>query len=324
MKKTEALNELKRIMRAKHYSLATLDCYSHWVGRFFGWLSAHPHVGIEPRERMEGFLSDLARTNCAAATQNQAFNAILFFYRRVMGTEVGEVNALRARRPQFVRHAPTRDQVRALLAAVEDTPTYPYRLILSLLYGCGLRVSEPLNLRLRDIDLGRSRLVIRQGKGGKDRMVGIPATLGEAIRRQIEVATVAHGRALAAGVPVKLPNRLSEKYRRAGQQLAWFWLFPAAGSCVDPADETGQRRVWWHCLPAGVQKAMRAASERAGLPGVLSPHHLRHAWATHAADAGASVRDIQAILGHRSLETTMQYVHPEVERVVSPLDTLAA
>lgn len=325
MKKTEAIKTLRANLKARHYALSTIENYAHWVGRFFDHLAQQPATAsIEPRDRMERFLSDLARTGCAASTQNQAFSAVLYFYQSVLKVEVSGVNALRARRPVFVRHAPTRQQVAALLAAVQDTPVYPYRLILSLLYGCGLRVSEPLGLRLRDVDLERLRLVIRQAKGGKDRVVGIPDSLVDPIRRQVAAATAIHARAVASQVPVKLPNRLAQKYRSAGFQLTWFWLFPAANACADPADESGRTRVWWHCLDAGVQKAMRAASRRAGLPGVLSPHHLRHAWATHAADAGASVRDIQAILGHKSLETTMQYVHPQIERVVSPLDTLPA
>jgi site-specific recombinase XerD len=322
MTKTHAIAETLRILRTRHYALSTTQNYTHWVGRFFAFLSRRRDLERTPRVRMEAFLSDLARGDCAAATQNQAFNALLFFYREVLGEDPGEVNALRARRPKFVRHAPARDEVRALLANVQDTPTYPYRLILSLIYGCGLRVSEPLNLRLRDLDFSTGRMVIRQAKGSKDRMVQMPPSLIEPLRRQKEASMATHARAVAMGIPAKLPHRLSAKYRKGGLQAAWWWLFPAQQPCIDPSDEAGQRRVWWHCLDSGVQKAMREAATRAGLPGALSPHHLRHAWATHAADAGASPRDIQAILGHKSLETTMQYVHPEIERVVSPLECL--
>lgn len=309
-------------MRARHYAYATLQGYSHWTKRFFDWLRKNRSVGLSPRDRMEGFLTDLAKTDCAAATQNQAFNAILFFYREVLKTDPGKVAALRARRPKFTRHAPTRDQVKALLDAAQDTPVYPYRLIFELIYGCGLRVSEPLNIRIRDIDFSTGRIVIRQAKGAKDRVVGIPPSLMERLRHQVEVSKAVHQRAVVAEIPVKLPNRLGQKYRSAGAQFAWWWLFPAPRPCLDPMDATKTRKVWWHCLDSGVQKAMRAASIKAGLPGVLTPHHLRHAWATHSANAGASVRDIQAILGHKSLETTMQYIHPEIERVISPLENL--
>lgn len=322
MTKDQALNDLKALMHARHYALSTVQNYLHWTGRFFDWLRRHRSAPLDPRARMEGFLTDLAKSDCAASTQNQAFNAILFFYREIVKHEPGNINALRARRPKFARHAPSRDQVRALLDAVRDTPVYPYRLILKLIYGCGLRVSEPLGIRIRDIDLSTGRLLIRQAKGAKDRVVQIPPSLVPAIRDQIEASKAVHARAVAEGIPAKLPHRLALKYRAAGLQFAWWWLFPAQHPCDDPADLARCTRVWWHCLDTGVQKAMREACARAGLPGALSPHHLRHAWATHAADAGASVRDIQAVLGHKSLETTMVYVHPEIERVVSPIESL--
>lgn len=322
MKKADALNEMKRVMRMRHYALSTIEGYLGWVGRFFDYLAPRRDIDPAPAARMEAFLGHLALQRVSASTQNQAFNALLFFYRHVIGTDPGKVDALRARRPKFARHAPPKAHVKALLDHVRDTPGYPYGLILSLIYGCGLRVSEPLAIRLRDLDLDKGRIVIRQAKGFKDRVVPIPPSLIEPIRSQIEVAKQVFARARAAEIPTKLPHRLAAKNPRAGRSLAWFWLFPAAFDCADPDDDTGKTRVWWHGLPSAVQKAMREATDRAGLPGAITPHHLRHAWATHSIDAGANVRDVQEILGHRSLETTMQYVHPEIERVASPLETL--
>lgn len=322
MTKTEAITELQRILRMRHYALSTRESYTHWLARFMDYLRLHRSLPLAPAARMEAFLSDLAKSRCSASTQNQAFNALLFFYRNVLKTDPGQVDALRARRPKFARNAPTRDQVRAMLGEVRNTSVYPFHLIVSLLYGCGLRVSEPLNLRVRDIDFAKSRILIRQAKGAKDRVVSIPPSLVAPLRRQIEAARLVFDRAIAEGIPAKLPNRYASKNPSAGRQFAWFWIFPAANPCLDPDDESSTTRVWWHCLDTGVQKAMREACHRAGLPGVLTPHHLRHAWATHSVDAGASVRDIQAILGHKSLETTMQYVHPEIERVTSPLESL--
>lgn len=322
MTKNQALTELRRVLTMRHYALSTRENYAHWTGRFLDYLRRHRSLPLAPAARMEAFLSDLARSRVSAATQSQAFNAILFFYRHVLGTDPGRVDALRARRPKFARHAPSRDQVRAMLNEMRNSFVYPYALIARLLYGCGLRVSEPLGLRVRDVDFGKNRLVIRQAKGGKDRVVTIPPSLVEPLRRQIIVAKAVYDRAMAAGVPVQLPNRYGSKNPAAGRQFAWFWVFPAANPCADPHDETGEALVWWRCLDTGVQKAMREACARAGLPGVLTPHHLRHAWATHAIDAGASIRDVQEILGHKSLETTMQYVHSQIERVLSPLETL--
>lgn len=322
MTKDHALTELQRLMHSRHYALSTVQSYMHWTGRFFDWIRTRRSLPLDPRARMEGFLSDLAFSQVSASTQNQAFNAILFFYREVIKQEPGEVNALRARRPKFVRHAPSRDQVRALLDEVRDTPVYPYRLILRLIYGCGLRVSEPLAIRIKDLNFSNNQIVIRQAKGAKDRVVLMPPSLIDALKSQVEASRAVHARAVAEKIPAKLPHRLALKYRRAGEQFAWWWLFPAQHPCDDPADLSGSTRVWWHCLDSGVQKALREAAERANLPGRVSPHHLRHAWATHSADAGASIRDIQAILGHKSLETTMQYIHPEIDRVVSPLESL--
>lgn len=322
MTKTQAITELQRIMRMRHYALSTRENYTHWLGRFLDYLRVNRDLPLAPAVRMEAFLSDLAKSRCSASTQNQAFNALLFFYRNILKTDPGKVDALRARRPKFARHAPSRDQVRAMLDEVRNTPVYPFHLIVSLLYGCGLRVSEPLNLRVRDIDFSKGRIVIRQAKGAKDRVVTIPPSLVAPLRSQIDAARRVFDRAVAAGVPVKLPNRYASKNPSATRQLAWFWIFPAANPCADPDDETGKSLVWWHCLDTGVQKAMREACTRAKLSGVITPHHLRHAWATHAIDAGANIRDVQEILGHKSLETTMQYVHAEIERVASPLETL--
>lgn len=325
MTRSQAIDRLIDVMRRKHMALSTRKTYSHWVGRFAGWLAGLPadQVPDSPAGRMEAFLTDLARSRVSASTQNQAFNALLFFYRQVLHQDPGDVDALRARRPRRMRHAPTRQNVRAVLAAVRDTPAYPYRLITQLLYGCGLRVSEPLGIRIRDLDLDhpRPRVIIREAKGDKDRLVPLPTVLIPDLHRQVGAARFTWERARAEGdIPVAMPGRLGRKYRAGSREFPWFWLFPAANACAHPdTDEL----VWWHCLPTGVQKAVARAARETGLTGSLSPHHLRHAWATHALDAGANVRDLQEILGHKSLETTMDYAHPQVDRVPSPLDTLA-
>ena len=318
MKLSQAEADLIASLRLKHYSLATERTYVHWLRRFFGWLRSNAWA-VTPQQRMEGFLTSLAQSDVAAATQNQAFSSILFFYREVLSVDPGPVDALRAKRPQFLRHAPSREAVAKLLGAVRDTPSNPFRLIVSMLYGCGLRISEPLSIRIRDLDLSQHRIIIRQAKGAKDRTVNIPETLFPAIQNQIEASRVVWKRSRQHDIPVQMPNRLDLKYPSAAKEFGWFWLFPMANSCLDPRDG---RRVWWHCLPKVVQDAVRSASIRAGLDCRIRPHDLRHAWATHAHDAGASVRDIQEILGHKDLTTTMIYVHPDPERVRSPLDLL--
>lgn len=319
MKAQEAIEATRDVIRRKGLAYATESVYCHWVGRFGSWLRSQPSLPESPEKRLEGFLTSLARSGVAASTQNQAFNACLFFYRHVLGVNLGNVDALRAKQPSFVRHAPPVEDVASLLAAVEDSPVYPFRLLVGLLYGCGLRVTEPLNLRIRDLDLASGTLVLRGAKGGKDRVVKLPDCLRPAINRQIAAARVVFERAVSAGIPVKLPNQLGKKYPAAASSFPWFWLFPAPKACVDPR---GGALVWWRCHEAAVQNAVRKAAKAVGLTASISPHHLRHAWATHAHAAGASVRDLQVCLGHKSLETTMVYLHPEPERVTSPLDAL--
>jgi site-specific recombinase XerD len=320
MNRSEALQAVRDVCRRKHYALATEGNYIHWINRYCLWLGenadAHPPT---PAARMEGFLTALAKSDVAASTQNQAFSACLFFYRQVMGIEPGNVNALRAKRPAHIRHAPPIADVRKLLLAVQDSPAYPFRTICAMIYGCGLRVSEPLNIRIRDLDLANGRAVIREAKGNKDRMVFVPPVLLAAINRQIAASRVVWERARSQGIQAKLPHQLGRKYKNAGSEWSWWWLFPMENSCQDPRTH---EITWWRCLSSGVQKALRKAAISTGLGGSITPHHLRHAWATHAHDNGASVRDLQEILGHKSLETTMIYVHPEIERVVSPLETL--
>lgn len=320
MNSKEAEQKTRAVMRMRHMAWSTENSYCSYIRRFAKWLQRYAaQLPATPEEKMERFLTGMARANYSATSQNLAFNAIRFFYERVMKIHLGKVDALRAKRPTRMRHAPSREDVRKVLSATQDSPQYPFRLILFLIYGCGLRVSEPVSIRIRDINLEDEVIVIREAKGNKDRLVKIPELLVKAIRQQIEFAKHVWARSAAMKVPVKMPNRLGRKYRAGQFQFQWFWLFPAAGPCRDP--RTGAT-VWWHCLPEYVQRAMGRACKAAGIPGQLTPHHLRHAWATHAYKDGAGVRDIQEILGHTSLETTMVYIHPEVERVPSPIDAL--
>lgn len=314
----KATEEVRSVIRLKHYASATEDSYCHWTRRYSAWLIEHRRDLPETSERkMERFLTHLAEAGVSASTQNGAFHALKFLYEDVKKVPLGDIDALRAKKPKFLRHAPPRAVVKRVLSAVRDTPHYPYRLILFLIYACGLRVSEPLEIRRRDIDLETRRLILRQAKGGKDRMVLIPEVLIPLVKRQIRRAREVWEMACRMNVPVKFPNLNGTT--RQGFEWEWFWLFPATGPCKDPRSG---RTVWWRCLPDDVQKAFRRATKAAGVGGSISPHHLRHAWATHAHDDGASLRDIQEVLGHKSLETTMQYVHPEAERVGSPIEHL--
>jgi len=264
---------------------------------------------------MERFLTQLARQDVSASTQNQAFCALLFFYREVAGITLGKVDSLRAKKPVHLRYAPEVAEIRLLLNQVKDVGEYPTRLIVHLIYGCGLRVSEPLNLRLKDVLLSESKLIIRGAKGGKDRFVSIPCSLSAQIKAQIEYAKTVSERDRLNRLPVALPGLLAKKYPHWQFSPKWAWLFPSHRPCEHP--RTGET-VRWRCHEANVQRCVRAAARPLGLD--ITPHHLRHAYATHCLNAGQNPRAIQQAMGHSQLETTMGYLHAEALSVKSPLE----
>jgi integron integrase len=315
MNTAQALQKLVDTIRRKHFSLSTEQVYAQWLVRYMRWLDERSEPGQSSEQKLEGFLTQLAHQDVSASTQNQAFNALVFFYREVMQTPLGKVDALRAKRPVTLREAPSLDETKALLANVQDVHGYPTRLIVHLLYGCGLRVTEPCNLRIKDVDLAGQRLVIRAAKGAKDRVVGLPCSLYAGLRDQIEAARVTWKRDAAAGVPVAMPHLLAKKYPQSAFAWKWAWLFPSHTTCAHP--RTGQI-VRWRIHEANVQKAVRQT--RLG----IKPHELRHAYATHSLNRGGNPRAIQQAMGHNSLETTMGYLHAESLSVRSPLDLMPA
>jgi len=202
-----------------------------------------------------------------------------------------------------------------LLSAVPDVHHYPTRLIVHLLYACGLRVTEPLNLRIKDVDLAQARFHIHQAKGNKGRVVPFPACLSAALAHQLEIAKTSAATDQAQRIPVPLPDQLAKKYPSAAFQQRWAWLFPSRTTCSHPRT---REIVRWRCHEANVQKAVKLAAKHCQLDGI-TPHHLRHAFATHSLHNGTFVRDLQIVLGHNCLETTMRYLHTEADRVASPL-----
>lgn len=323
MQKEELIGKVRDVIRLRHYSYKTEQPYSHWGGCFYDWLKARGGMrDVAPAKKMELFLSGMAQRDCAASTQNQAFNALLFLFREVLGAEVGEVHALRAKRPQQIRYAPTVAEVRALLGALpERSQGQPVRLIVRLLYGCGLRVSEPLELRLKDVDFGHSRLVIRGAKGGKDRVVALPCSVMPALQAQLGVAVAVARADAARRLPVQVPHLLAKKYPALVRSPKWAFVFPADRPCRHP--RTGDL-VRWRCAEQIIQRAVREAARMVELGGVVTPHCLRHAYATHALEQGANIRAVQGALGHSSLETTMGYLHAEADGVRSPLEMVEA
>ena len=317
MNEAQAIDRMRQVIRRQHKALATEDAYVHWLRRFMKAVRQMPPQ-LSSEKKLEKFLTDLAvEHDVSASTQNQAFNAILFFYAQVLEQPLGNVNALRAHRPAHERQAPTLAETQALLQTVRNHGGYPINLIARMLYGCGMRVSEPLNLRIKDIDLERRRLSIRGAKGGNDRFVALPLVIIPELTQQIERARVVWQRDKQDRTPVMLPHRLARKYPQYQFSWGWAWLFPAHNICRDPRSNA---LVRFRVHEANVQRAVKHAARNLGIS--VLPHELRHGFASHSLERGTNPRAIQQAMGHKSLETTMGYLHAEALSVPSPLDAL--
>jgi integron integrase len=312
------LDEVRSRLRLKHYSIRTEQAYLYWIRRYI-----QANGRRHPREldgvAVERFLSLLAtRDKVAASTQNQALSALLFLYRDVLGMELPWMETVvRAKRPQRLPVVLSKGEVAVVLRHLSGRDW----LMASLLYGSGLRLMECVRLRIKDVDLQRNDITVRDGKGAKDRKTVLPASLREALRLQIETARLTHARDLDAGFgEVWLPNALARKYPNAAKQMAWQYLFPASRRSVDPRDGRERRH---HIDEKQLQRAVAAATRHAGIDKPVTPHVLRHSFATHLLESGADIRTIQELLGHKDLATTQIYTHVlnrGAGGVLSPLD----
>ena len=305
-------------LRAGHYSHRTEEAYLGWIKRFIKF-----HGGRSPRELREpavkAFLEDLAEVGqVSASTQNQALNALVFLYAQVLELPLGKLGDFaRARRPDRLPVVLSPEEVRLVLAGLEGS----MQLIGQLLYGGGLRLLEGLRLRVKDVDFARGQIIIRSGKGDKDRVTMLPTSVVAALRahlagvKKIHLAEVAAGRG-----EVWLPEALGRKFPKAAREWAWQWVFPARQLSKDPHSE-GIRRH--HVHENAVQKAMQAAVARAGLAKRATCHTLRHSFATHLLENGYDIRTVQDLLGHADVSTTQIYTHVMAKPgigVRSPLD----
>jgi integron integrase len=314
------LDQVREALRVRHYSIRTEATYILWVRKFILFHGKrHP---LEMGEREVGeFLTHLAvERDVAAATQNQALCALLFLYRTVLDRPlewVGEV--VRAKQPARLPVVLSRDEVRAVLEQLRGVKG----LMARLLYGSGLRLMECLRLRVKDVDFGQNRLIIRDGKGQKDRVTVLPATMKEPLRRQIEEVRTIHRQDLAEGFGrVYLPHALARKYPNANRELGWQYLFPASRRSADPRSGTMQRH---HLAETALQKEVRAAVRRAGIVKPATCHTFRHSFATHLLEAGSDIRTVQELLGHKDVSTTMIYTHVTNQGALgvrSPIDAL--
>jgi integron integrase len=298
------LDQVRQAIRARHYSYRTEKAYVHWIKRFiFFHNNRHP---IEMAEAEIGrFLSALATdSKVSASTQNQALNALLFLYKEVLGKQIGFVDGVvRAKRPHRLPVVLTRQEVRSIVGCLEGSDW----LMAMLLYGAGLRLMECLRLRVKDIDFTSNQIVVRAGKGDKDRHTMLPSAVKEPLSKHLNAIKRLHERDLERGLGrVSLPNALERKYPNADKEWGWQWVFPAASHYADKV--TGERRRH-HLHESVLQKAVKEAVRQAGVIKPASPHTFRHSFATHLLEDGYDIRTVQELLGHRDVSTTMIYTH---------------
>lgn len=302
-------------MTMRRLAYRTRQQYGHWLRRYAAFTISTHSSGTHER-MIEAFLTDLAvRLEVAVSTQMQAFSALLAFYRDFRREKLERIDALRSQRPASVRHSVPREQLWPALCNVEDQPSEPLRLIAFTLYGCGLRLNEALNLRLRDVRLDESRLLIHHAKHGGARQVPVPCALIAALQRQEKAAKLRATEDRENALPIQIPQALGRKYPSAHRQPAWAFLFPSARPMTHPDTKQLLR---WHVPDYAVQRALRKAAAKHGLEGVMTAHALRHSFGDEWRD---DVKLLQEVFGHRDIKTTMVYRHPKLHEPL-PLDAL--
>lgn len=312
------MEKVRREIQRRNYSYSTEKRYSDWIKQFIRFHDLkHPNQLKE--KDIVRFLNHLVQSrNVAASTQNQALCAIVFLYKQVLKSDVGNLkNLKRAKKPKRLPTVLSKEEVRSLLSKLEGVDL----LVTSILYGTGLRISEALRLRVQDVDFDYRQIIVRNGKGKRDRITMIPDKLHSPIKDQIRKVRNLHQQDLAGGYGrTILPNALSKKYPDAAAELGWQYLFPAKTRRKDPV--TGFRHRY-HISPKNIQRAVKTAAKAADINKKTSPHTLRHSFATHLLSNGYDIRTVQDLLGHKNLKTTSVYLH-DLNRgghgVKSPLD----
>jgi len=307
-------------LRVKHYSMRTEKSYVDWIKRFI-WFHGKRHPKEMGAPEVEAFLSHLAvDRSVSASTQNQAKSALLFLYREVLQIELPWLDKVtQAKTPKRLPVVMTREEVQAVLARMEGT----IWLIASLLYGSGMRIMECLRLRVKDVDFARREILVREGKGFKDRVTMLPASLVQPLKQHLAKVKVLHDEDLANGYgEVFMPMALEKKYPDAGRSWAWQYVFPARNLSADPRSGAVRRH---HADEKAIQRAMKRAVMASGITKLATPHTFRHSFATHLLEGGYDIRTVQELLGHSDVSTTMIYTHvlnKGGKGVQSPLDCL--
>lgn len=320
--KPKLLDQVRHTVRRRNYSYRTEQSYVQWIKRFILFHDKR-HPSTMGREEVSQFITHLAvEGNVAASTQNQALSAILFLYNQVLEQPIGHIDVLWAKKPRRLPVVLTQEEVQRVLTNLSGTSL----LIVQLLYGGGLRVSEALRLRVQDIDFGQSLLVIRDGKGAKDRTTTLPSVMVPALQAHLGRVRKLHHRDLQQGYGhVSLPTALARKYPNAEREWVWQFVFPSQTLSRDPHSDT-DTLYRHHLHDSTVQKAVKKAAAQAEIAKRVSPHTFRHSFATHLLERGIDIRTIQTLLGHKDLQTTMIYTHVANQGVMgvrSPLDELS-
>ena len=319
--KPKLLDRVRDICRYRHYSIRTEDAYANWIKRYI-LFHAKRHPSELGEDDVRAFLTHLAVAGkVSASTQNQALSALLFLYDAVLQQPLGWIkNVERAKRPERLPVVLTRAEVQAVLTQLSG----PYRLMAELLYGAGLRLMDCVRLRVKDIDFGYHQIVVRDGKGEKDRVTILPKSLEEPLKRHLAQVKLKHQQDLAEGFgTVYLPYALERKYSHANRDWGWQYVFPAPKRSRDPCTGREQRH---HIVETLLQRAVKDAIRKAGIQKPASCHTFRHSFATHLLESGADIRTVQELLGHKDVSTTQIYTHvlnrPGLA-VRSPLDQSA-
>ena len=315
------LDTVRDKIRLKHYSLSTERTYVEWIKRYIFYHNKR-HPKEMGKEEIEQFLTHLAvERNVAPATQNQAFNAVLFLYEQVLEISLKgqNIQALRAKQKMRVPTVLTKDEVHEVIQNLPDI----YQLMVSLMYGCGLRMNELLKLRVKDIDFGFDRVYIYDGKSQKDRVVPLPKSLKRLLKLQVEHVELMHKRDVNNNYgSVYMPHALEKKYPNASKELRWQYLFPMKKISTDPRSGIVRRH---HMLEKTLSRNIKNAVAQAKIHKRVSSHTFRHSYATHLLQMGTDIRSIQELLGHKCVETTMIYTHVVKEMnqssIKSPLDS---
>lgn len=316
--KPKLLDQVRQQIRLRNYSIRTERVYAEWIKRFIRF-HAYRHPAEMGAAEIEAYLSHLAvKRDVSASTQNQALAALLFLYKQVLKQDLPWLdNVVRAKRPQHMPVVLTRDEVQRVLARLSGVPW----LVASLLYGAGLRLTEALRLRVKDVEFSRREILVRDGKGQKDRVTVLPGTVIAVLQEHLLKVKRLHERDLAEGFGrANLPYALARKYPNAAAEWGWQFVFPSVNRSDDPR---GAGTFRHHIHEKTIQRHMREAVRQAGIIKPATPHTLRHCFATHLLEAGQDIRTVQELLGHADVKTTMIYTHV-LNRgglaVLSPLD----